>query len=308
MSAPGKSHKGPVLVLILLSLIWGYSWPVVKIGLAYAPVLEFATIRTAIGAVGLLIYLGFFSNSPFRPVAWTPILVLAALMTTGFSILSVLPVLTGGAGKTSVLVFTMPFWLLLFAQPMLGERIEGLQWIAVVVAFVGLALIIEPWSLKGTLIGNLSAVAAGACWAASALYVKWYRTRRPLDLANVTTWQMTVGVVPIALLAWLVPSSSVQWAWQFAAGITFLGLFSNALGWVLWMYVLQRLPAGIAGLSTMAIPAIAVIASWLQLGERPLPLELMGMVLIVAALAMLGVLGLRERKATIPVVSDECQG
>jgi drug/metabolite transporter (DMT)-like permease len=214
--APAKSLKGPILVLILLSLIWGYSWPVVKIGLAYAPVLEFAAIRTAIGAAGLLIYLGFFSSSPFRPVAWTPILVLSALMTTGFSILSVLPVLTGGAGKTSVLVFTMPFWL--------------------------------------------------------------------------------------------VPSPPVQWTWQFVAGISFLGLFSNALGWVLWMYVLQRLPAGIAGLSTMAIPAIAVIASWLQLGERPLRLELGGMVLIVAALAMLGALGLQERKAATPVASEECQG
>lgn len=308
MSASTPSNKGPILVLILLSLIWGYSWPVVKLTLAYAPVLEFATIRTAIGAAGLLIYLGFFSRSPFRPVAWTPILVLAGLMTTGFSILSVLPVLTGGAGKTSVLVFTMPFWLLLFAQPILGEKIQGAQWISVVLAFIGLALIVEPWQLKGSLLSNLSAVAAGACWAASALYVKWYRTRHALDLANVTAWQMAIGVFPIALLAWLFPSQPVQWAWPFVAGISFLGLLSNALGWVLWMYVLQRLPAGVAGLSTMAIPAIAVIASWLQLGEKPPPVELSGMMMIVVALAILGALGLREKRAATAVAPEECQG
>ncbi|MGH3848733.1 MAG: DMT family transporter, partial [Pseudonocardiaceae bacterium] len=297
-AAAVQPAKGPILVLILLSLVWGYSWPVVKITLAYAPVLEFATLRIAVGALGLMVYLRFFSRSPFWPVDWVPVIVLAALMTSGFSILSVVPVLTGGAGKTSVLIFTMPFWLLLFAHPILGERIHGAQWIAVLLAFIGLALIIEPWHLKGTLIGNLSAIAAGASWAASALYVKWYRARHRLDLATVTAWQMVVGLVPIALLAWLVPSAGVQWSGPFIAGIIFLGLLSNALGWILWMYVLQRLPAGVAGLSTMAIPAIAVIASWLHLGEQPPPVELSGMLLIGIALAILGGLGLRDRQST----------
>ena len=308
MIAPAHPGKGPVLVLILLSLIWGYSWPVVKITLAYAPVLEFAAIRTSVGAIGLIIYLRLFSASPFRPTAWQPIIILALLMTTGFSILSVLPVLAGGAGKTSVLVFTMPFWLLLFAHPILHERIEGMQWISVVLAFIGLALIIEPWQLKGTLVGNLSAVAAGACWAASAIYVKWYRARQPLDLANVTAWQMVVGVIPIALLAGLVPEPPVEWTWQFVVGMAFLGLLSNALGWVLWMFVLQHLPAGVAGLSTMAIPAIAVIASWLQLGERPPQIELAGMLLIGLALAILGALGVRDRRQSMPVAPEERQG
>jgi drug/metabolite transporter (DMT)-like permease len=285
-----------VLVLIVLTLIWGYSWPVVKIALFDAPVLPFAALRTLIGALGLLVYLRFFSSASFRPVALKPILVLAVLQTSGFSILSVLPVLTGGAGKTSVLVFTMPFWLLLFAHPVLGERIRGAQWLSVLLAFAGLALIIEPWELRGTLPGNLCAVAAGACWAASAVYVKWYRARHPVNLANLTAWQMAVGAIPLLLLAWTVPAAPVHWTMSFAASIVFLGLFSNALGWVLWMYVLQRLPAGVAGLSTLAIPAIAVIAAWIHFGERPEAGELTGMVLIGVALAILAALGVRQRR------------
>lgn len=294
-----------VLVLILLTIIWGYSWPIVKIALYDAPVLPFAALRTAIGALGLLLYLRFLSGAPFRPGPLTPILVLASLQTTGFSLLSALPVLAGGAGKTSVLVFTMPFWLLLFAHPVLGERIRGAQWLSVALSFAGLALIIEPWKLKGTLAGNLSAVAAGVCWAASAVYVKWYRARKPVDLANLTTWQMVAGMFPLALLAWIVPTGPVHWTMSFTASVLFLGLLSNALGWVLWMYVLQHLPAGVAGLSILAIPAIAVISAWIHLGERPLPLELVGMTLVGSALAILGALGLRQQRAIEPETGQE---
>jgi len=294
-----------MFVLVVLTLIWGYSWPVVKVALADAPVLTLAALRTAIGALGLLVYLRFFSTAAFRPVAPVPILVLALLQTTSFGVLSVLPVLTGGAGKTSVLVFTMPFWLLLFAYPVLGERIRGAQWASVLLAFIGLALIIGPWDLRGTLLGNLGAVAAGASWAASAVYVKWYRARHAIDLANLTTWQMVAGAIPLALLAWIVPAPAVNWTPSFTVAIVFLGLLSNALGWVLWMYVLQNLPAGVAGLSTLAIPAIAVISAWIHLRERPLPVELTGMVLIGVALAILGALGMRRRKSSEPEMERE---
>lgn len=282
----------PVLVLIVLTLIWGYSWPVVRIALDYAPVLEFAALRTAIGAASLLIYLACFSKSPFAPTNWQPILVLSILMTTGFSVLSAVPVLAGGAGKTSVLVLTMPFWVLLFAHWALGERVAGAQWVSVALAFAGLVLIIQPWQLGGSLIASLAAIAAGIFWAASAVYTKWYRTRHQMDQANVTTWQMAIGCLPIAILAWLVPQPPVEWTWQFTSSILFLGVMSNAIGWVLWMYVLQHLPAGVAGLSTLAIPVVAVAASWLHLGERPPPIELAGMACVGLALAILGALGL----------------
>ena len=71
-------HKA-VLVLIILTLIWGYSWPVVKIALFDAPVLPFAALRTVIGALGLLAYLRFFSAASFRPEALKPIVILAVL-------------------------------------------------------------------------------------------------------------------------------------------------------------------------------------------------------------------------------------
>jgi drug/metabolite transporter (DMT)-like permease len=59
--------------------------------------------------------------------------------------------------------------------------------------------------------------------------------------------------------------------------------------------VLSHTAAGIAGLNALGIPVIAVIASAIQLGERPPPLELAGMILIAVALALLAALGLRKQ-------------
>ena len=59
--------------------------------------------------------------------------------------------------------------------------------------------------------------------------------------------------------------------------------------------MLARTPAGITGLNSLGIPVVAVIASAIQLGERPPPLELAGMAAILSALALLALLGLRRR-------------
>ena len=69
----------------------------------------------------------------------------------------------GGAGRTSVLVFTMPFWTLLLAWPVLGERVRGMQWVAIAFALAGLALVVEPWNWQGELRPS-----CGRCCPASA--------------------------------------------------------------------------------------------------------------------------------------------
>ena len=55
---------------------------------------------------------------------------------------------------------------------------------------------------------------------------------------------------------------------------------------MLWLYILQRLSAGMAGLSALGIPLVGVLAGWIELGERPTPAEFTGMALIVGALGL----------------------
>jgi drug/metabolite transporter (DMT)-like permease len=73
----------------------------------------------------------------------------------------------------------------------------------------------------------------------------------------------------------------------------------------MWLYVLHRLPAGTTSLSSLGVPVIAAISSWLQLGERPAPAELAGMLLIGVALALVSWLSIRKRERTEPMMAQE---
>jgi drug/metabolite transporter (DMT)-like permease len=75
-------------------------------------------------------------------------------------------------------------------------------------------------------------------------------------------------------------------------GLVYTVVLANAVAWFLWLYALHSLPAGAAGLGTLAIPVVGVIASWIQLGERPSLTEGIGMLLIVGALGVLATYGL----------------
>ena len=184
-----------VLALALLAVIWGYNWVVMKVGLDYVRPLPFAALRTSLSVLPLGLLL-IVLRRPLRPppVGWT--MVVGLLQTTGFVGLLMWALESGGAGKTSVLTYTMPFWLLLLAWAFLGERLRGAQWLAVALALCGLVLVLEPWALQSASAGAL-AVAAGACWAASAVVVKRLQARREVDVLSLTTWQMLFGSLPL---------------------------------------------------------------------------------------------------------------
>ncbi len=227
------------------------------------------------------------------------------LQTSLFNILATVALSVGGAGQVSVLAYTMPFWLLLLAWLFLGERLRSLQWPAIAFAFAGLILVVRPWDIGGALAGIL-ACAAGLAWAAGALLVKLLQRRAHVDTLSLTTWQMIFGAIPLVAIAALTQNGWPQWTGTFIACLAYVVFLSSGLCWVLWMFALRSLPAGAAGMGTLAVPVVGVTAAWIQLGERPTAPEAAGMALIIAALAVLAAYGsLRGRRIAGAAVAEE---
>ena len=280
--------------MVAMVVIWGYSWVVMKIALRHAHPFDFAAIRVGIGAALLFMIVKWRGRGLLLP-RYRMAILLGLLQVALFIVLYQFALLYAGPGKTSVLVFTMPFWMIVFAHFIIRERMRGAQWISVVLAFAGLMLIVAPWDLA-SLAGSLLAVAAGAVWAITAVLSKKWPTAAA-DPLLFTAWQLLVGFVALGLLAVFHPHEPVRWNAEFVWTLLISSVLATALGWWLWTYVLARTPAGITGLASLGIPVIAVLSSAVHLGERPPPLELAGMLAIGVALALLAWIGLRRAGA-----------
>ena len=282
------------VALFLLTLIWGYNWVVMKLAVQDASPFQFAALRTFLGALMLFLVL-VATRRPLALKEFPTMMLLGILQTCGFTGLLIWALVEGGAGKTAVLSYTMPFWVMLFAWPMLGEKVQGWQWLAVVFALFGIVLIFDPLHIKGDGVSMLMALASGISWAVSAIVSKKLHKRRPdLDLLNITAWPTLLGSIPIIVVALILPAPPIVWSNTFYLTIIYSIFLSGSLAWVLWTYALQRLPAGVASMASMLAPVIGVGAAWIQLGERPSHIELIGMFLIALALVTISVITIRK--------------
>jgi drug/metabolite transporter (DMT)-like permease len=291
--------------LMLLTVIWGYNWVVMKSALEYAGAFEFAALRTVIGALCLFAVV-IYMRKPLRVKEMPTLILLGILQTSGFTGLLIWALVEGGAGKTAVLTYTMPFWVMVLAWPMLGEKLRGLQWPAAILSTMGMLFILDPLHLGTDTFSMFLAVLSGIFWALSVILAKKLHQRSPdLDLLTLTAWQMFFGSIPLVVVALLVPSAPIQWTPYFIGAVIFNSVFCNALAWLLWLYALQRLSAGVASMSSMLAPVIGVLAAWVQLHEVPSATELIGMTLIGASLVIISMISIRKHTPIDPAMAQD---
>ena len=282
-----KSTVRALIALMLLTFIWGYNWVVMKNALHYAGAFQLAALRTGLGALCLFIFLGLL-RKPFKLNHVPTLILLGILQTCGFTGLLIWALVHGGAGKTAVLTYTMPFWVMLLAWPLLGEKISGWQWPAALLSLMGILFILDPLHLGSNGFSLFLAVMSGFFWAVSVIVAKKLHQRAPdLDLLSLTAWQMLFGAIPIIIAAFMIPAAPIQWTPYFIGAVIYNAVLCNALAWLLWLYALQHLTAGVASLASLLGPVIAVIAAWIQLNEVPSTMEFIGMAFISLSLILI---------------------
>jgi drug/metabolite transporter (DMT)-like permease len=290
--------------MCVLSLIWSYNWIVVKEALQFSGPFEYSALRCIFGSLvmfGVLVIL----KKPLAPPGLGRAFVLGLFQTAGFLCFSSWALVEGAVGKSAVLIYTFPFWTLLFARIALGERIRGLQWVGVVLAASGLILVLEPWDLAGSRFSGVLAVLSGVSWAISTIIAKHWRGRGDFDLLTVTSWQLLLGGLVCCAISLAVPSKPIVWNGYFVLLIAASGIVATAFGWLLWLFILKHLSAGVAGLGMMAVPALGVLFSRLQYGETFDRVEIAGMLLLAASLVLLSWLNMRAQAAVTPPLAQE---
>ena len=290
MSHPSfdRGQRVALLSLLVLTLIWSANWIVMKLAMRYCGPFDFSALRY-LGSTLVLFVLLLARGESLAAPRLGPTLAVGLAQTAGFTALAQWALVRGGAGQTALLAYTMPFWGLLLARMFLHERLRAAQWTSVALGALGMVLILRPWGLHADWGSGWPAVGSGLSWAVGTVLSKqlFLRQGRALSALRMTAWQMLLGGIALGVLALLVPQRPIDWSPALLAALAFNVLLAGGLGWTLWALVVQRLSAGIAGLSTLAIPTTGVLMAWAWLGERPGGFELVGVVVIAAALLLL---------------------
>lgn len=283
MQSPSRTDHAALAALAVMVLVWAYSWIVMKQSTHYVGPFDFVALRYGIGTAVLFLTL-FILRTPLKPPPWGPTLLVGLLQTGAFNGLVQWAVVQGGAGRVSLLAYTMPFWSILFAWWLLHERPGARQWLGIAAAVIGLLFVLAPWKGRGDWHSTLLAILGGCFWGLATVITKNAMERHHTSPITFTAWQMLVGTVALAIVALLVPSRPIVWAPELIFELFYAAVLASSLAWVLWTFVIARLPATIASLSSLGVPVTVILMAWVLLHERPSQSEFVGIILIVVGL------------------------
>ncbi len=288
-AVPLSSRDRALLLLFTVVVTWGLTWPVNKAILGSIPPLWTVALRSAIAtAVLFALLIGR------RRLAWPPredlsVLVgIALLHMVGFTVLSTWGLGIVPAGRTAVLAYTTPLWVVPGARLVLGEALTPRRLAGVAIGLLGLAILFNPraldWTDRRVVLGNLAVLAGAFLWALSILQIRGHRWRStPFDLAPWETLLATAIVAPLALAG---GPLRVTWTPQLALLLLFVGVAGTALAYWAVAMASRDLPAVTTSLGLLATPVVSVVTAALWLGEAITPSLLIACALILSGTAL----------------------
>ena len=286
MTASRASERAAWIALPVLTVIWSLNWTVMKWALDFCGPFTFSALRYVAATIVLFVLMGLRRES-FAMPPLVPTILIGLMQTTAFQALVQWALVGGGAGKTALLAYTMPFWMVPLAWALLREKPRAAQWICIAVAAIGLVFVIEPWHALGSATSTGLALGGGLAWAIGTVLSKRVFQRTRVGPLQLTAWQMLFGTVLLVVIAFVVPERTVVWAPGLLGALAYNALLSSGIAWAMWLLIVQRLPTQVAGLTSLLVPIAGVLFAWGLLHERPDLAEWIGIGLIGLALVSL---------------------
>lgn len=299
---PNKISSSKLYILLgIIVIVWGLSWPISKIALQYIPAVWLAALRLASGCASAFLLLAVIRklHCPRRqdlPI----ILVLGCLQMGLFMILINLGLHYVDAGRSAILVYTTPLWVLPLAILFFHETASWLKWLGFILGMIGVIILFSPssidWSNHHELFGNGVLLSAALCWAIAILCARnMHWTRPPLELLP---WQLLVGAIPALLFAvYMEPHPLIQWNGISITSLTYAGVIATGFAYWGTLVLSKELPSITVSLSFLGVPVTGLILAVVLLHE---PLTLSIVAAMICIISGLGCVTLGNTRKKLP--------
>ncbi len=276
------------ILLVLLTLVWGLNWPVMKLGVTGFPPLTFRTLCMWLGLPVLWAFL-YWRRIPLRieRAHWRELLVLTVFNMLFWHTLAILAIQTLSSGRAAILGYTMPVFSAVIGALWFGQRLSARAWTGVAAAASGVMLLLwhEATAMAGKPEGVAMMLVAAATWALGTQRLR----RTPIEAPTlaISFWMLVLTTAWMSALAvafeaerWSPPTPTVWGAIVYNA----IGVFAFAQ--VVWLSLARDLPPIASTLSVMMIPVLGVFSGALWLGERLHWQDWAAVAMVLLAIAM----------------------
>jgi drug/metabolite transporter (DMT)-like permease len=277
------------LLLGTLSILWGCSFLFVELALRDIPVFTVALGRTGIAAAFLLSLLAA-TRSPLLPLLrrWREFLILGALRAAIPMSLIVWAQTRIDSGVAGILNSTSPLFTMVIAHLLTSDdRMSPHRLAGCLIGMAGVIIMIGTeflYDLGAGLAGQLAMLGATCSYGFAAVYGRRFDTGSNTASAAGMLCGATLLIFPVALL--------IEAPWTLSPGILSLGalaglaLLSTALAFVVWFRLISTAGPSNTSLVTFLIPFSALGLGILLLGEKPSIASFLGLLIILAGLAV----------------------
>ena len=274
-------------LLLVMTVIWGGNYSLIKSALAEVPPLAFNGVRLALAS------LLFLAAIRMRDTAirlsrrdWLGIVALAVVGQCVYQLLFISALARTSVANSSLIIACTPIFVALMTAGLGHERVTPWQWAGTLLSAMGIYIVVGRGAAvsRASLAGDLMMLAAVLCWSASTVGARPLLARHsPLV---VTGYSMAIGCVlylPFAWpalreIAWRDVSARAWWA------VVLSAVFALCVAYMIWYTALQRIGNTRASIYSNMVPIAAMLVAWLWLGEHIGAAKLAG-----AAAILLGV-------------------
>lgn len=282
---------GNWLLLGLLALIWGSGFLLSKIAVEDIAPPTMVLIRVSL-ASALLYGVIRLRDSPLPRgwSQWRPLFVLGLLNTTLPFTLNSWGLTRIESGLAGILTATVPIFTVIVAHfATRDEHVTGVKVVGIAMGMAGVVAILGTDAssiLTGSGLGKVAVLVACLLYGISAVYARSLAGVPPMTLALGQLCTAAVWLLPVVVIVDRPWRTATNWSPEAVLATLVLTVFGTAIGYLMFYRILTTAGATNASLVTYVIPIVAVLLGATLLDERLLAHQVLGMILIIGAMAL----------------------